>query len=303
MIAFGSSIQGAEAYRRYAEPGVRRACEPDSAVFAFAAVEPVGRTYNLILEQAARREDLEALVLVHPHTEIVDAELCAKVRQALTDPQVAVVGCAGATGVRGLAWWEGEVVAAPVTQRYGEHGGGELPGFAWVPARRPPPAEVEVVDGQLLVLSRWAVENLRFDESLRYSYGFDVDICLQARAAGRRVAVADLRVVFHRSLELVKDLDVWAQAHIAVAEKWDAGEAVNWKRRARYAEADREAARAIAFSRSLELDARVLALERALRDKTSSLSWRITAPLRAANRWRRRYSSRARRTASRDTAS
>ena len=75
MIAFGSSIQGAEAYRRYAEPGVRLASEPDSALFAYAAVEPVGRTYNLILEAGGRRDDLEALVLVHPHTEIVDRDL------------------------------------------------------------------------------------------------------------------------------------------------------------------------------------------------------------------------------------
>lgn len=299
MIAFGSSIQGAEAYRRYAQPGVERAAEPDSEIYALAAVEPVGRTYNLILEQAAPREDLEALVLVHPHTEIADAQLCAKVRAALADPEVAVLGCAGATGVRGLGWWDGEVVAAPVIQRYGEHGGGELPGFAWAARRAEPPAEVEVVDGQLLVLSPWAVRHLRFDESLRFSYGFDVDICLQARAAGRRVVVADLPVVFHRSLELVRDLDVWAQAHIELAEKWDRalhgetdGEA-GWKWRARYAEADREAARAIAFSRSLEVDARVLELERALQEKTSSLSWKLTAPLRAANRWRRATAARA----------
>ena len=33
---------------------------------------PTGRTYNLVLDAAAERDDLEALVLVHPHTEIVD---------------------------------------------------------------------------------------------------------------------------------------------------------------------------------------------------------------------------------------
>jgi Glycosyltransferase like family len=292
VIAFGSSIQGAEAYRRYAEPGVRHAAEPDSEIYAFAAIEPVGRTYNLILDRAAQREDLEALVLVHPHTEIVDEDLPGKVRHALRDPDVGIVGCAGATGIRGIAWWEGEVTAARVRQHYGDFGGGELPGFSWI-TPGDPPAEVQAVDGQLLVLSPWAVRNLRFDESLFFTHGFDVDFCLQALGAGRKLVVADLRVVYHRSIELVKDLDVWAQAHIQVAEKWDA--ALNgvpageqeWKQRARYAEADREAARAIAFSKSLVLDARVLELERELEDKTRSLSWRITAPLRAANqRWR-----------------
>src|SRR5437588_2780757 len=33
VIAFGASIQGAEAYRRYAEPGIELAREPDSLVY------------------------------------------------------------------------------------------------------------------------------------------------------------------------------------------------------------------------------------------------------------------------------
>ena len=179
-----------------------------------------------------------------------------------------------------------------LAQRYEEFGGGEFAAYSWT-RREPPPQEVEAVDGQLLVLSLWAVRNLRFDEALILNYGFDVDFCLQARAGGKRVAVADLRAVYHRSVELVGDLDVWIAAHIQVAEKW--GETLNgpvadeagWKRRARRAEADREAARAIAFSTSLKLDARVLELERDLEEKTGSLSWRLTAPLRAINRWRR----------------
>ena len=292
MIAFGASIQGAEAYRRYAEPGVKLASEPDSEVYAFASVEPLARTYNLILDAAAKRDDLEALALVHSHTEITDPRFCAKVREALRDPDVAVVGCAGATAVPGIAWWEGEVTAGELVQRYEEFGGGQFPAYSWT-RRDAPPAEVEALDGQLLVLSPWAVRNLRFDETLILNYGFDVDFCLQARAAGRRVVVADLRATYHRSVELVGDLDVWIAAHIQVAEKW--GETLHgpvdgeegWKRRARRAEADREAQRAIAFSTSLKLDARVLELERELDEKTGSLSWRLTAPLRAVNRWRR----------------
>lgn len=292
MIAFGASIQGAEAYRRYAEPGIALAAEPDSVVYAYAAVEPLARTYNLILDAAAERDDLEALVLVHAHTEITDPRLCVKVREALTEPDIGIVGCAGATGVGGIAWWEGEITAAGLVQRYEELGGGEVPAYSWARQSRPP-AEVEAVDGQLLVLSPWVVENLRFDESLMLNYGFDLDLCLQARAAGRRVVVADLRAVYHRSIELVNDLDVWIAAHVQVAEKWDetlhgpVGSEDGWKRRARLAEADREAARAIAFSTSLRLDARVLELERDLEEKTGSLSWRLTAPLRAINRWRR----------------
>ena len=292
MIAFGSSISGAEAYRRYAEPGVRLAAEADSQVYAFASVEPVGRTYNLILEAAAARDDLEALVLVHPHTEIVDPDFCPKVRRALSDPGVGLVGSAGATGVRSIAWWEGRVISAPVIHRYEEHGGGELPAVSWA-ERNPPPAPVDTLDGQLLVLSPWVVRNVRFDEGLLLGYGFDLDFSLQVRAAGRRLIVEDLRVVHHRSLELVSDLEVWVQAHMRVAEKWSRAlgdeddDDAAWKPRARIAEARREAARAAAVSRVLILDARVLELERSLEEKLHSPSWRLTAPLRALNRLRR----------------
>jgi hypothetical protein len=96
MIAFGTSITSPEAYRRYAEPGIRRAAEPNSEVYAFAASGSIFRSYNLLLDTAAARDDLEALVLVHQDAEIVDADFCDKVRRALRDPDVGVVGCVGA---------------------------------------------------------------------------------------------------------------------------------------------------------------------------------------------------------------
>jgi hypothetical protein len=297
LIAFGSSISGAEAYRRYAEPGVRLAAESGSEVFAFAAVEPVGRTYNLILEAASLHADLEALVLVHPHTEIVDPAFCAKVREVMRDPEVGIAGCAGARRVRSIAWWEGDVVCAPVRQRYEEYQGGEIDSVSWA-RRQPPPAEVEALDGQLLVLSPWVVRNIRFDETLLLGHGFDLDFSLHVRQAGRKLIVEDLRVVHHRSLELISDLEVWVEAHIHMAEKWNGtlhdpiSDERAWKRRARRAEARREAARAIAMSESLKLDARVLELERELEQKTESASWRLTAPLRALNRLRREAAER-----------
>jgi hypothetical protein len=298
MIAFGCSVAESEAYRRYAEPGIKLASEPDSEVFAFASVGSIFRSYNLLIDAVADRDDLEAFVLVHPHGEIVDPEFCAKVREVLSDPDVAVVGCAGATGVENIAWWEGSVVAAPIVQRYQEHGGGELPAFSWTHAAMPP-AEVEVVDGFLLVLSPWAVRNVRFDETLGLGHGFDFDYCREVRAAGRKVVAADLRAVYYRSLELISDLDLWVDAHMKVAEKWDDsipdddpnGDA--WKERARRAEAEREAARAIAYGYALGTDARVLELERAMEEVTETLSWRITEPLRRVNHWRNGRRSRA----------
>lgn len=288
MIAFGCSISEPEPYVRYAQPGIRLAAEEDSAIFPFAAVGTVGRSLNLLLDAAAAHEDLEALVIVHPHAEIADPDLTSKLRAAFEDPDVAVVGCAGATGVQTIAWWEGRISCGQVTHRYLQHHGGELPAFSWK-VRDPAPAEVDAVDGFFLALSPWAVRNLRFDEGLMFGHGFDVDFCLQARAAGRKVMTADVKVIEHRALELVSDFELWEEAHIQVARKWEGripdgpGPTVDWKARARRAEAEREAARAIAYSRRLGLDARIEELERQLEEATETLSWRITAPLRRAN--------------------
>jgi hypothetical protein len=297
MIAFGVSIAEGDPYRRYCEPGLQLAREPDSQVYVFAAVGQAARTYNLILETAARRDDLEALVLVHPHTRITDASFCDKVRGALAEPEVAVVGPAGASGVRSIAWWEGELHVGSVTQQYHEYGGGELPAFSWK-ERRPAGGEVDAVGDLLMVLSPWAVRNVRFDEVLALGYGYDVDYCKRVRAAGRKVMTADLAVTHYQSLDLIEELLLWIEAHIHAEQQWEArgladdarGDTLGeegWKRRARLAEAQREAARSIAYGSALTLDARVLALERALRHTEHSLSWKITEPLRRINQWRR----------------
>ena len=287
MIAFGSAIVDPDAYIRFARPGIQAAAEPHARVFAFEAVGSVCRSNNLLLDAAAGLDDLEALVLVEQQVEILDVDLCAKVRTALADPDVAVAGAMGARGVSGLAWWEGRISMGDVHVRFDEHGGGTLPAGSWTNVF-PAPAEVDAVDGRLLALSPWAVRNLRFDEELQLGYGYDVDFCRQARAAGRKVVTADVRAVQHRSLELVKDRELWVEGHIALADKWDPGDERNWKARARRAEAERDAARTMSYSAATRVDAEVKSLERELEAMTSSRSWRVTAPLRAINRWRHR---------------
>lgn len=293
MIVFGCSVGEPEPYVRYAEPGIKLAAEPDSDVIALAATDTISRSYNLLLDTALRCEGLEALVLVHPHAEIADPELCGKIRQALSDPEVAVVGCVGSTGGPSIAWWEGAVTRGSVTHAYYEHGGGRVPGFDWTAAAKPP-ALVDAVDGFLLALSPWAVRNVRFDERLVFGHGFDVDYCLQVRAEGRRVMVADLDVIQHRSLDIISDMELWVEAHIALQRKWEGripGEtpapSISAKDRARRAEAQRECARALAYFRRLGYDARVQALEDTLKETTDTVSWRLTQPLRRLNQWRR----------------
>ena len=304
MIAFGSAITKPDEYRRCAEPGIRLAAEPDSEVLALKAPGSIFESYNVLLEQARAYENLEALVLIHQDAEIVDSDFCSKLRRSLADPDVGVVGCVGALDVRSIAWWEGSVTWASFVHRYGEPGE-EFPSLAWDPGELPPFAhtgEVDTVDGFVMALSPWTVENIRFDESLgQQLHGYDFDFCLQVRAAGKKVVTEDLRVVHNHSLELANDPEGWVTAHMTVAEKWD-GRMPNvgvaggdWKQRARRAEAERGAARAQAISTQLQTAAKTREHERHLREATESIGWRITAPLRALGALRRRGGRFARR--------
>ena len=293
MIAFGSAITRRDVFERCALPGIRRAAEPDSEVHALTSVGSIFQSYNALLDKVAASADVEALVLVHQDAEIVDGDFCARVRDALADPTVGVAGCVGAIGVRSIAWWEGSVTLASFIHRYDEHDGGDLPAFSWSWADAPPYArlgEVDTLDGFLLVLSPWAVRTLRFDESLGQLHGYDLDFCLQVRAAGRKVVTADIRAIHHHALEPFSDPAVWIDAHVRLAEKWDGvlpgiGSGVgSWKERARRAEAERDVARIVGHATALEGAARVRELERALAETTDSISWRITAPLRRLGR-------------------
>jgi hypothetical protein len=294
MIVFASSITEPDTYKRCAERGIQVAMSgagsADIEVMPHSAAGSLFRSYNLILDTVAERDDLEALVLVHQDAEIADPGFVAKLRHALSDPEVGVVGCVGAVGVRSIAWWEGSVTWASFVHRYRELGGGELPAFAWNGAEMPAYArtsEVDTVDGFVMGLSPWTVRNVRFDESLGPLHGYDFDFCLQVRDAGHKVATADFKVIHHHSLELIGNPETWIEAHMRVAEKWD-GRMPNvgvvagtWKERARRAEAEAAAARAQAVSIQLQSDAR-------LKEITESTGWRLTEPLRRINAVRRR---------------
>src|SRR5712691_567735 len=187
MIAFGVSVTEPKVYERCAEPGIRLVAEPDTEVMAHGSTGSVFRSYNMLMDQARKLEGLEALVLIHQDAEIIDPDFLKKIREALSDPEVAIVGCAGAIGVRNIAWWEGAVTWASFTHRYTEWGGGDFPSLCWDPEKIPSFAhtgEVDSIDGFVMVLSPWAVKYLRFDESLGTLHGYDFDFCAQARAAG-----------------------------------------------------------------------------------------------------------------------
>jgi Glycosyltransferase like family len=257
VIVFGTAVTDPETYDRCAVPGIQRVSEADSVVIAHQTAGSVFRNYNLLLDMAAEHEDLEALVLVHQDAELDDLDFATKIREALRDPDVAIVGCVGAVGVRSIAWWQGAVTWASVTHRYQEYGGGDTEAAGWDPGKLPSYAhtgEVDSIDGVVMVLSPWAVRELRFDESLGNLHGYDFDFCMQARAAGKKVMTADFRVIHHHSLELINDAEAWTQSYIRLVEKWngqlpDTG--ADPEQRALRAEAEAACARGISVSNQL----------------------------------------------------
>ena len=282
-------------------PGFAYLSQISWSVIAQASNGSIFRNYNLLLDRVAELDDVEALVLLHQDSEIVDDRFCATLRKALEDPEVALVGCAGAVGVRSIAWWEGSPTWGSFTHHYEEFGGGEIPAMSWDMTKMPDFArtgEVDTIDGFVIGLSPWAIQELRFDESLgSMLHGYDFDFCLQARAAGRKVITENLRVIHHHSLQLLGNAEEWIRAHIAVAEKWEGrfpdegANGLDWKARARLAEAGAAAARLQMRALEHVSDAKALAdlnrireLEAETETMRSSSSWRLTAPARRLGR-------------------
>jgi hypothetical protein len=215
VIAFAACVASPDTFARCGLAGLRRVLEPGSPVAELSTTTSILEAYNEALEHFAAAEDLEALVLLHEDTELLDPAFCSLARDALADPEVAVVGAVGARRVTSLAWWEGEMAG-----RVHESRGLIDHGFA--------DPEVDAVDGLLLVLSPWAVRHLRFDTAT-YSgfHAYDVDVCFAARDAGRRVVVADLPLM-HHTKGGYGDRAAWDAADAAFRAKWglsDAGAA------------------------------------------------------------------------------
>lgn len=208
MIGFASCIADRDVFLRRALPGLREAAEPDSPIAELSTPDSIFTAYNEALDHFAGVAGLEALVLLHEDVELVHDDFCDRVRAVLADPAVAVAGPVGGRAVRSLAWWEGEIAGA-VTETRGrlDHG-----------FERP---DVDALDGLLLVLSPWAVRHLRFDsETFAGFHGYDVDLCFQARAAGRTVRVADLPAIHHTKGGL-GDAAAWHAADAGFRRKWN----------------------------------------------------------------------------------
>lgn len=163
--------------------------------------------YNQII--AAVPSNVDALVLLHDDLEITDSSFEQKILDTLSsDPSIALVGVAGGTGRGSLAWWNSPTIGHQLTDSamldFGEWSG-----------------DVAFIEGSLMVLSRWAVDYLRYDETYTEFLGYD-DICLHALDAGMRVVVADIDTHHHTTLGWKSPgvLESWNRADEIFRKKW-----------------------------------------------------------------------------------
>jgi hypothetical protein len=209
MIAFAACIASPEKFSARAAPSINRALERDGVFAELTTDTSIHDAYNEALDHFSTIDGLEALVLMHEDVELLAPEgFCTRVRSVLADPDIAIAGVVGARGVTGLAWWDG-TIAGSVAETRGVVEGDRTD------------CDVDAVDGLMMVLSPWAVRHLRCDtDTFSGFHGYDMDLCFQARAAGRRVVVADLPV-FHHTKGGYGDVAAWQAADAAFRAKWE----------------------------------------------------------------------------------
>lgn len=205
-IGYGCCVGSWEKFHRYVEPFVI-----DRPVMLAYNQTSISVAYNAILD-AFKVYDLDAVILIHDDLEMLDPNTEEKVLKAFDEfgnplaDDVALVGVAG--GGPSMAWWNIDPIGHQSTDSrvidFGARTG-----------------EVDMIEGSFMAFSRWAIQELRFDE--RYEFlGYD-DICLEAKRAGKRVFVADIDTHHHSTLgyksESVKAM--WERSEKIFNSKWN----------------------------------------------------------------------------------
>lgn len=204
MIVYGCCVGDWGRFTRNVAPAAG-----DNPVHALSGQTAIATAYNQILAGLATRA-CEAVVLLHDDLEITDPAFEDKIRAALADKQVAVVGVVGSTSIESISWWNHDIIGHQRTDgMYVANGSRE--------------GEVVAVDGSIMVLAPWAAHKLRFSESYQGFHGYDVDFAMKARRSGAKVVVADIDTHHHTTPGPFRSPDsgtAWWQANAQWVEQW-----------------------------------------------------------------------------------
>lgn len=209
MIIVGSCVaDGGTKFRAVTQASLQAGLDPGDLVVTESGSTGIGAAYNRIIQMARETPDCELLLLLHDDVELLDKNFRAKLLLGAGLPRAGVLGVIGGRGLRGLEWWAARATAGAVfeTRGYTDLG--------------PRHAEVDCVDGLLMALTPAAFGKLDFDD-VRFPdfHGYDVDVCLQARASGLRNFVVPVDLI-HRTKGGYGDRPAFDAAAAALVSKW-----------------------------------------------------------------------------------
>lgn len=185
-LAFGFCVGPSGKYEKIAQPALRRVI-PDAHIIERRNQTSIFEAYNSIIDEYLEsRVHFDGLVLMHEDVELRE-DPTSLLADLMARDDVSIVGVIGGRGVNSVRW-------ARADEKFG-HAEDTFYGKNHYSAGT---HEVDTVDGLFLAMSNSAVRQLRFDtESFHGFHAYDADICMQARARGSKVLVADLDLIHH----------------------------------------------------------------------------------------------------------
>lgn len=204
-VAYGVCVGSWDKASRFVLPWLEGA---PRSLYTLDNQTSITEAYNEILA-AYRHSKLDALILLHDDLEILDPFAEQKFLKVLDEPDVALAGVAGGSGRNGLAWWNQNPIGHQRTNIMNIDFGTRT-------------GDVDLLEGSLLVLSSWAIRNLRFDARFTGFHGYD-EIGMQARHQQKRCVVVDVDTHHHSDMGFKSEASYgeWLTADRLYREKWD----------------------------------------------------------------------------------
>lgn len=199
-LVYGSCSAWPEQLAKYVVPHVG-----DRPLTALHDQSSIADAYNAILDTYANTE-FDGLVLLHDDLEITDPNFETKISEALE--QADLIGVAGGSACGGLAWWNHDPVGHQLTDAMSIDFGSRT-------------GPVDLIEGSVMIFSRSAARELRFDAQFRGFHGYD-EIAMQAAVAGMTVLVADIDTHHHTVMGFKSEAShqQWLTCDRQFREKW-----------------------------------------------------------------------------------
>ncbi len=207
-LVYVTLVADRQRYDTVAMPGILLAGGADPECVVLEDAPSAAKALNGVLERYRNDATVDGLVVLHEDCEITDEHFELAIRGRFNQTDVGIVGMIGSIDPPGLSWWDAEEKHGWVMETRGmiQFGLAEH--------------DVDVVDGLLMVIGRRALDaGLRYDEDYDAFHGYDLDLCMQARAAGLRVVAAG-GYVNHRTKTGYGDVDAYQRADALFRRKW-----------------------------------------------------------------------------------